>query len=428
MCIGNAVAKSECWSFLKGGFILDSPSDHAIVYFLVNPSQIHGFVLKMTSDMKLQERKRAVTIHISDVDGKTIQGARIVVEQTSRDFPFGSAISKTILGNLPYQKWFLERFNATMFENELKWCATKPEQGRINYTVPDLMLDFVRANQIAVRGHNIFWEDPMYISSWVQNLIGSALASTVKSRIQSLMSHYKNQFVHWDVFNEMLHYDFYERQLGQNASMEMFELAHEEDPLAMLFMNDFNVVETCDDLNSSATAYAARMKEVEEGRVTMDGVVLEGHFVTPNPPLIRGVLDQLAALQLPIWLTIVDISNTLDAETRGKYLEIVLREVYSHPSVNGIILWTTMDPKGCYQMCLKDANFQNLPAGDVVDKLIIKEWSTGVVNAQSDEDGTFSFDGFLGEYVVNVDFGNKTSNSTFFISKGDETTHFSIQL
>lgn len=87
-----------------------------------------------------------------------------------------------------------------------------------------------------------------------------------------------------------------------------------------------------------------------------------------------------------------------------------------------------MDQNGCYQMCLTNSSFQNLPAGDVVDELLLKEWSTGVVNGQSDVNGTFSFDGFLGEYVVNVEFGNRTYNSTFFISKGDETTHFSIQL
>lgn len=44
-----------------------------------------------------------VTIHVSDVDGNMIEGAKIALEQISRDFPFGSAISKTILGNLQYQ-------------------------------------------------------------------------------------------------------------------------------------------------------------------------------------------------------------------------------------------------------------------------------------------------------------------------------------
>nr|XP_043625464.1 endo-1,4-beta-xylanase 5-like [Erigeron canadensis] len=442
MCVGNVVAKSDCWSFLKGGFVLDSPLTNATVYFLDSHGDRINVTLASTSLQPFthqqwqkdqensidKERKRAVTIHVSDVNGTMIKGAKVVVQQSSRDFLFGSAISKTIIGNLPYQKWFLARFNAAVFENELKWAETEPEQGRVNYTIPDLMLDFVRANQITVRGHNIFWEDPIYIPLWVQNLTGDALDSAVKSRIQSLMTHYKNQFVHWDVSNEMLHFDFYEQRLGQNASLEMFEMAHETDPLAMLFMNDFNVVETCADLNSSVAAYVSRMKEIEEGGVTMDGIGLEGHFSTPNPPYIRGALDQLATLQLPIWLTEVDISNTIDLVTQGKYLEVVLREVYSHPSVNGIMLWTAMDPNGCYQMCLTDSNFQNLPAGDVVDRLLLEEWSTGIVNGQSDEDGTFSYNGFLGEYMVNVELENRNFNSTLFISKGDETIHFSIQI
>lgn len=50
-----------------------------------------------------QARKRAVTIHLSDRNGDRLQGAEITVEQISKDFPFGSAIAKTILGNLPYQ-------------------------------------------------------------------------------------------------------------------------------------------------------------------------------------------------------------------------------------------------------------------------------------------------------------------------------------
>ncbi|KAL8188656.1 hypothetical protein R6Q57_029676 [Mikania cordata] len=442
MCIGNVVAKSECWSFMKGGFVLDSRMDNVIVYFLDSYGNRINVTLASTSlqpfahqewlkdqEMSIdKERKRMVTIHVSDVDGNMIEGATIVVEQINKEFPFGSAISKSILGNSPYQKWFIKRFNTAVFENELKWCATEPEQGSVNYTIPDLMLDFVRANRITIRGHNIFWEDPKYIPSWVQNLTGDTLYSAVKSRIQSLLTHYKNQFVHWDVSNEMLHFDFYEQRLGQNVSLEMFELAHVTDPSARLFMNDFNVVETCGDLNASASAYASRMKEVQEGGVVMDGIGLEGHFTTPNPALIRGVLDQLATLQLPIWLTEVDISNTLDQDTQGKYLEVVLREVYSQPSVNGIMLWTAMDPNGCYQMCLTDPNFQNLPAGDVVDRLLLKEWSTGVVNGQSDEDGNFSFDGFLGEYIVNVEFENRISNSTFFIYKGDETIHISFQL
>lgn len=220
------------------------------------------------------------------------------------------------------QDWFVKRFNAAVFENELKWYATEPEKGNINYTIADQMLKFVRANKIIARGHNIFWEDPNYTPPWVRNLTGSELQSAVNSRIRSLMSKYKEEFIHWDVSNEMLHFDFYEQRLNSNATLHFFEMAHQSDPLATLFMNDYNVVETCSDVNSTVDAYISRIRELKRGGVSMDGIGLEGHFTIPNPPLIRAILDKLATLDLPIWLTEVDISKTLDKTTQVSTIPI----------------------------------------------------------------------------------------------------------
>ncbi|KAI3446243.1 hypothetical protein Pfo_002908 [Paulownia fortunei] len=440
-CMGTVIAKSGCWSFLKGGFVLDLPSTYALIYFQNSDGQQTNISVSSASlqpftnqqwklsqqNMINTERKRSATLHVSDVYGNRLQGATVVVEQVSRDFPLGSAIAKTILGNLPYQKWFVERFNAAVFENELKWYSTEPQPGEVNYIIPDQMLEFVRSNQITVRGHNIFWEDPKYTPSWVRNLTRPELKSAVNSRIQSLMSNYKNEFIHWDVDNEMLHWDFYEQKLGPNASLEFFQTAQRSDPLARLFMNEFNVLETCDDMNSTVDDYVSRLRKLGESGVSMDGIGLEGHFTVPNLPLIRAVLDKLATLKLPIWLTEVDISKTLDQETQAKYLEVVLREGFSHPSVNGIMLWTALHPSGCYQMCLTDNHFHNLPAGDVVDSLL-KEWQTGVVEGQTDDHGAFNFSGFLGEYKVTVNYRNRTTNSTFSLCRGDETKHWNIHL
>jgi len=81
----------------------------------------------------------------------------------------------------------------------------------------DKMMNFVRANRIIARGHNIFWEDPKYNPDWVRNLTGEDLRSAVNRRIKSLMTRYRGEFVHWDVSNEMLHFDFYESRLGKNV-------------------------------------------------------------------------------------------------------------------------------------------------------------------------------------------------------------------
>ncbi|XP_050231097.1 endo-1,4-beta-xylanase 5 [Mercurialis annua] len=440
-CIGTVLARTGCWSFLKGGFILDAPSNLSILYFQNSGDknikiEIASASLQPFSDEQWRAnqqhtmntvRKRAVTIHVSDSHGNRLDGANITIQQISKDFPLGSSISSTILGNLPYQTWFVERFDAAVFENELKWYATEPEQGKLNYTIPDQMLEFLRANQILGRGHNIFWEDPKYIPKWVQNLTSNELKSAVNLRIQSLMSKYKEEFIHWDVSNEMLHFDFYEQRLGPDATLRFYETAHEADPLATLFMNEFNVVETCSDTNSTVDAYISRLRELESGGIFMDGIGLESHFSVPNLPLVRGILDKLATLGLPIWLTEVDISNKFDHTTQAIYLEQVLREGFSHPAVDGIMLWTALDPKGCYQMCLTDNNLQNLAAGDVVDNLL-KEWKTRVLNGQTDEFGSFSFYGFLGEYRIHVQFANRTSNSTFSLWRSQETKYFNVQL
>lgn len=225
-----------------------------------------------------------------------------------------------------FQDWFSKRFNVAVFENELKWYTTEPDPGKLNYTLADQMLNFVRENQIMVRGHNIFWEDPKYTPKWVLNLTGPELKSAVQSRIQSLMSRYRGEFIHWDVSNEMLHFDLYEQKLGPNATLEFFKIAHEADPLATLFMNDFNVVETCSDPKSTVDAYISKMKELKQGGISMDGIGLEGHFSAPNPPLIRAILDKLATLGLPIWLTEIDINKKYGQETQVIICRMLLNQ------------------------------------------------------------------------------------------------------
>lgn len=57
----------------------------------------------------------------------------------------------------------------------------------------------------------------------------SELKLAVKQRITSLMTKYKDEFVHWDVNNAFLHFNFYEEKLGQNATYEFFKVANEAD-------------------------------------------------------------------------------------------------------------------------------------------------------------------------------------------------------
>ncbi|XP_016505523.1 endo-1,4-beta-xylanase 5 isoform X1 [Nicotiana tabacum] len=439
LCVGTVDAKPGCWSFLKGGFVASKlnlssiylkNSDQEALEIEIASASLQPFteeqwILNQQTKINMA-RKRAVTIHVSNKQGVRLEGAILTIEQVSKDFLLGSAIAYTFIGNTPYQNWFLERFNAAVFEDEIKWYTTEPKRGQLNYTLADQLLEFVRRNQITVRGHNIFWEDPKYTPGWVQNLTDSELKSAVNSRIQSLMSKYKDEFVHWDVNNELLHFDFYEQRLGPNATLEFYRTVHQQDPLATLFLNEFNVVENCDS-KSTVDKYISKIRELKEDGMSMDGIGLEGHFGVPNRPRIRATLDKLATLGLPIWLTEVDISETFSKETQAIYLEQVLREAFSHPAVDGIMLWSAIRRNKCYRMCLTDPDLNNLPTGNVVDKLL-KEWETGVLKGQTVARGSYSFYGFLGDYKVTVSYGGQVVDAAFSLSRSEETKHFSIQL
>ncbi|XP_025824051.1 uncharacterized protein LOC112899695 isoform X1 [Panicum hallii] len=441
-CIGTALVRNDCWSFLKGGFALNSSSQTSVLYFQTASPNASTISIRSASlqpfspeqwnqhreDRIQLIRKRFVNVHVSDGNGSRVVGAKVAVRQITRDFPFGSAISRSIIGNKPYQEWFTKRFNAAVFENELKWYATEPSPGKEDYAAADELLRFVQSNDVMARGHNIFWEDPRYTPAWVKNLTGSQLRAAVAGRISSLLSRYKGDFVHWDVSNEMLHFDFYENRLGGNATAEFFDTARRADPLATLFLNDFNVVEACDDLSSSADSYTARLRQLADGGVTFEGIGLEGHFGKPNIPYVRAVLDKLGTLRLPIWLTEVDISSSFDHKTQAAYLEEVLREGFAHPAVDGIMLWTAMGANAsCYQMCLTDANFTNLPAGDVVDRLL-EEWQTREVLGATNDRGSFNFSAFLGEYKLSVNYQNLTAEGTFSLARSDDTKHINVRL
>jgi len=58
-------------------------------------------------------------------------------------------------------------------------------------------------------------------------------------------------------------------------------------------------------------------------------------------------LDTLKKINLPIWLTEVDIVEK-DPHKRAVSLENVMRVGFSHPSVHGIILWCFWD-KSCWR-------------------------------------------------------------------------------
>src|SRR6187455_372121 len=85
---------------------------------------------------------------------------------------FGAAIAAGRLGDSTYTRILNTEFNAVTPENEMKWDATEPSQGRFTYTNGDRILNQGLSNGSKVRGHALLWHAQQ--PGWAQSLSGSA--------------------------------------------------------------------------------------------------------------------------------------------------------------------------------------------------------------------------------------------------------------
>ncbi|XP_010530701.1 PREDICTED: uncharacterized protein LOC104807213 [Tarenaya hassleriana] len=439
---GAIVAESKCWSMIKGGLTVEK-SGPVELYFESKDTTVEIWVDNVSLQPFTQEewtshqelsvqktRKGTVKIKAVDSEGKPVPNATISIQQNNLGFPFGCETESNILGSQAYQDWFTKRFTVTTFANEMKWYSNEVVRGKEDYSTADTMLQFFKQHGIAVRGHNVLWNDPQYQPQWVKSLTGDDLYQAMRQRVNSVVSRYRGQLMGWDVVNEQLPFSFFDSRLGPTAPGEIYNLAHAADSGVTLFMNEYNTLEEPNDKSCSPARYLQRLRDIQSYKdnngIPM-GIGLESHFKSPNIPYVRSALDTLAATGLPIWITELDINSSPDKQPQ--YLEQILREVHSHPQVKGIVLWAGLGPTGCYHMCLTDGNYKNLPTGDVVDKLI-GEWggfrkqTVGV----ADRDGFFEASLFHGDYEVKISkpFASQTAATHVFKLSSEVETNSDV--
>ena len=351
----------------------------------------------------MQVRKNKVKFQVTYRNNTALHGAKITLKQTKQGFPIGCEINQNILTSIPYQNWFTSRFTITAFGNEMKWYFTEKTRGQEDYSIPDAMLAFCEKSNISIRGHNILWDDPRYQPSWVTTLTDpNELKEAVENRTKSVVLRYKGRLIAWDVMNENLHFRFYEDRLGENASAEVYAMTYELDQSPVLFMNEYNTIEYSEDEYSIPAKYARKLKNILSCRKELPmGIGVQSRFSPgqPNLAYMRAGMDLLGSLGFPIWLTEVFVDK---GDNQALYFEEVLREGYSHPRVEGIVIWPTSPFAEECKMCLVDHEFKNTPIGDAVDKFIAELWSSKSVEIASNGQGFPQVVLLHGEYDVSI--------------------------
>lgn len=273
------------------------------------------------------------------------------------DFPIGVAVDMVELAsNSTYNNVALKQFNSFTPENGFKPNQLHPQENSFNFFQADDLVQTCNDNNIRLHGHTLVWH--IQLPQWMLNYEGD-WEELLKNHVQTIVSHFKGKVVAWDVVNEAFNEDgtlrnsIWLQKIGSSYIEKAFRYAHEADPNALLFYNDYG-------LEYNPTKRNATIKllnNLKARGVKVDGIGLQTHVSTqyPQASQIASALHDVAKNGYKIHISEIDISinpqnqEIKDIDNQFQKQAYVLAEIVSHykqlpPHLQyGITFWGLSD-------------------------------------------------------------------------------------
>lgn len=215
----------------------------------------------------------------------------------------------------------------------------------------------------------------------------------------------KGQLAEWDVVNEPVPEHQLTDIFGKQQLVTWYQKAHQADPKALLFVNDYPGPDTTGHLDG----YFDIIKFLLDNKAPLQGIGLQGH-VGGSPwsiPALLSVLDRFGVYKLPIEITEYD-TDIKDDQLDGQFFKDFLTAVFSHPSTNGFLMWGFWDGAHWHHKApLFNQDWTQKAAGKAYEDLVFHDWWTNAEGTTGSE-GSYQVRGFLGSYEVTVKSGSKT--------------------
>ena len=345
-------------------------------------------------------------------------GAEVRVEQLSHEFWFGAALANQAFNQRMnaadrerYLETFRANFNSAVTENALKWHVMEPLRGSVDYATVDAMLAWTERHGIPLRGHNVFWGTRARVQSWLQALPDDELRAALRARATEVARRYQGRFAEYDLNNEMVHGNYYEQRLGPTITRDMAAWMREEDPGAVLYLNEYDIT-----TGRRVADYEKLIQRLREQGVPIGGLGAQGHLHgdTFDSAALQQALDRLAVYHLPIRITEFNFPGqrskyfgkrdavlSADEEAaKARALTDFFRICFAHPAVEGILLWGFWEGANWIPVSsLFRRDWSPTPAAAAYRDLVYQEWWTNW-RGRADAQGRCEVRAFFGRYRV----------------------------
>lgn len=211
----------------------------------------------------------------------------------------------------------LKHFNSLTAENAMKMGPIHPKENEYYWKDADSIAAFAKRNGLKLRGHTLCWHNQtpawMFKDSAGNTVSKEVLLQRLKEHITAVVRRYKGTIYAWDMVNEAISDkpDEYLRPsqwlqiCGEEYIANAFRWAHEADPKALLFYNDYNEISPV----KRAKIYRL-VKSLKDAGVPIHGVGLQAHWAVNEPGhnQLDSTLKAFADLGLQMQITELDIS------------------------------------------------------------------------------------------------------------------------
>ncbi|HEX3745582.1 MAG TPA: endo-1,4-beta-xylanase [Bryobacteraceae bacterium] len=206
------------------------------------------------------------------------------------------------------------QFDSISPENALKWQSIHPRVDGYNFGPADRYVAFGQKYKMFIVGHNLVWHSQT--PAWVfkddkgEPLTRDALLDRMHDHIRTVVGRYKGKIGGWDVVNEALNDDGTLRKspwlniIGEDYIAKAFQFAHEADPAAELYYNDYSLEN--EPKRKGAVALVEKLK-AQGIAITAVGLQGHDHLDWPTAQQQADTIEAFAALGVKVCITELDV-------------------------------------------------------------------------------------------------------------------------
>ena len=244
-------------------------------------------------------------------------------------FTVGVAVNQRNVSDEAQMAIIKKQYNSVTAENDWKPGMIHPKEGVWNFERADKIANFCRENGIKMRGHCLCWHsqfaDWMFVDKKGKPVKKEVFYERLREHIHTVVNRYKDVVYAWDVVNEAIadggsprhgqepnpyrqsrHYQL----CGDEFIAKAFEFAHEADPDALLFYNDYSTV----DPGKRERIYEM-VKKMKEAGVPIDGIGMQGHYniYFPDEELLDKAITRFSEIVSHIHITELDLRTNTES-------------------------------------------------------------------------------------------------------------------